>query len=306
MTKVTVLAGGVGGARGARGFDTVLGPNALTVVVNVGDDDRIHGVHVSADVDTVLYTLADREGPQGWGLAGDTFHVMEQLAAAGEDTTFRLGDIDLALCMERTRALDSGEPLSAIVARIATVLGISRRVLPVTDDALRTRIETATGEWLDFQEYFVIRGHRDRVAAVEYTGAALTIPAPGVLESIAAADLIVIAPSNPPLSVWPILAVPGVRGAVAAAPRVLAISPLFAGVALKGPAHTVMASLGLPEGNAGVLAAYRGLITDLVIDNGDRADAALGGDVSVHVTDTRIHRRHESARLADFILELAA
>lgn len=303
MTMVTVLAGGVGGARAARGFDSVLPPDHLTVVVNVGDDDRIHGVHVSADIDTVLYTLADREGPQGWGLAADTFTAMEQLAAAGEDTSFRLGDTDLALCLERTRALEAGEPLSSIVARVAALLGVTRRILPVTDGALRTRIKTRAGEWLDFQEYFVLRGHRDEVASVEYSGAGLTTPAPGVVDAIRDADLVVIAPSNPPLSVWPILAVPGIRDAVAAAGRVIAISPLFAGVALKGPAHRVMASLGLPPGNAGVLAAYHELITDLVIDVGDAADATLGGAVKIHVTDTHIHQRSDAARLASFIME---
>lgn len=304
MTLVTVLSGGVGGARAARGFDSILGPEELTVVVNVGDDDRIHGVHVSADVDTVLYTLADREGPQGWGLAGDTFTAMERLAEAGEDTSFRLGDIDLAFCLERTRALEAGEPLSAIVARVAAILGVDRKILPATDGALRTRVETTAGEWLDFQDYFVLRGHRDEVASVEYSGAGLTTPAPGVIEAIRTAELVVIAPSNPPLSVWPILAVPGVRDAVAGARRVMAISPLFSGVALKGPAHRVMASLGLPPGNAGVLAAYRELLTDLVIDVGDAADAGRGGDVAIHITDTRIHQRAEAARLASFIMEL--
>jgi LPPG:FO 2-phospho-L-lactate transferase len=303
MTMVTVLSGGVGGARAARGFDSILDPGELTVVVNVGDDDRIHGVHVSADVDTVLYTLADREGPQGWGIAGDTFTAMDRLAAAGEDTSFRLGDIDLALCLERTRALDAGEPLSAIVARVATIFGVTRTVLPVTDGALRTRIETTSGEWLDFQEYFVLRGHRDEVASIEYSGAGLTTPAPGVIDAIRRADLVVIAPSNPPLSVWPILAVPGVRDAVAGARRVMAVSPLFAGLALKGPAHRVIASLGLPPGNAGVLACYRGLLTDLVIDTGDAPDAALGGEVRIHVTDTRIQERAAAARLASFIME---
>jgi len=301
---VTVLSGGVGGARAARGFDSILGPGDLTVIVNVGDDDRIHGVHVSADLDTVLYTLADREGPQGWGLAGDTYMAMDQLAAAGEDTSFRLGDTDLALCLERTRALDAGEPLSAIVTRVAAMLGVNRRVLPVTDGALRTRIETTSGEWLDFQEYFVLRGHRDEVASIEYSGAGLATPAPGVVDAIGTADLVLIAPSNPPLSVWPILAVPGVRDAVAAAHRVMAVSPLFAGVAIKGPAHRVMASLGLPPGNAGVLAAYRGLLTDLVIDIGDAADATRGGEVAIHVTDIRIQQRAAAARLASFIMEL--
>ena len=197
MMKVTLLSGGVGGARASRGFDSVLGSDELTIVVNVGDDDRIHGVHVSADIDTVLYTLADREGPQGWGIAGDTFTAMDRLAASGQDTRFRLGDADLAFCIDRTKALDAGERLSSVVARTAVVLGITRHVLPVTDGTLRTRIQTSAGEWLAFQDYFVLRDHRDEVAAVEYTGAGLTKPAPGVLEAISGADLVVIAPSNP-------------------------------------------------------------------------------------------------------------
>ncbi|MEK7252844.1 MAG: 2-phospho-L-lactate transferase CofD family protein [Actinomycetota bacterium] len=303
--KVTLLSGGVGGARASRGFDSVLGSDELTIVINVGDDDRIHGVHVSADIDTVLYTLADREGPQGWGIAGDTFTAMDRLAASGQDTRFRMGDADLAFCIARTRALDAGEPLSLVVARTAVVLGITRQVLPVTDGTLRTRIQTSAGEWLAFQDYFVLRGHRDEVAAVEYTGAGLTKPAPGVLDAISGADLVVIAPSNPPLSVWPILAVPGVRDALARARRVIAVSPLFAGIALKGPAHRVMASLGLPAGNAGVLVAYQGLLTDLVVDVDDAADVArLSGDVVIHAVDTRITRRVDAARLASFIMGL--
>lgn len=305
MTRVTLLSGGVGGARAARGFAAVLPAEDLTVVVNVGDDDRIHGVHVSADVDTVVYTLAGRVGPQGWGLAGDTFNAMEALAAQGVDTTFRLGDTDLATCLFRTEALDDGVALSEVTRRIAASLGVVHSVLPVTDGALRTRLRTTAGQWLAFQEYFVLRGHRDEVAEIEYAGAGLTAPAPGVLEAVAGADLLVIAPSNPPLSIWPILAVPGIRDAVAAARRVIAISPLFAGRALKGPADRVMASLGLPPGNAGVIEAYRGLLTDLVIDQGDSRDlGTLAGQVRIHSTDTRIPGRDEGARLAEFVLGL--
>jgi LPPG:FO 2-phospho-L-lactate transferase len=229
---------------------------------------------------------------------------MERLAAAGEDTSFRLGDADLALCLDRTKALDQGEALSSIIRRTAETLGVHRRVLPATDGALRTRVRIPSGEWLGFQEYFVMRGHRDEVAEIEYAGAGLALPAPGVLDAIAAAELIVIGPSNPPLSIWPILAVPGIRDAIGAARRVVAISPLFAGVALKGPAHRVMASLGLPGGTAGVLAAYRGILTDLVIDRADAADTALAGEVAIHPTDTRIARREDAARLATTILEL--
>lgn len=305
MTKVTLLSGGVGGARAARGLATVLPRDDLTVIVNVGDDDLIHGVHVAADLDTVVYTLAGREGPHGWGLAGDTHVVMDMLAATGVDTTFRIGDTDFALCMARTLALGRGEPLSSIVTRIAGTLGVSSRVLPATDDRLRTRIRTGTDEWLSFQEYFVLRRHRDEVTELAFEGAADAQPAPGVIASLREADLVVIAPSNPPLSVWPILAIPGVRNAITTASRVIGVSPLFQGAALKGPADRVLRSLGMPAGNAGVLAAYDGLLTDLVVDGADATDVTtLAGGVTIHATDTRILTRDASARLARHLLEL--
>ncbi|MBN2114618.1 MAG: YvcK family protein [Acidimicrobiia bacterium] len=289
-----------------RGLAAVVPPAALTVVVNVGDDEEIYGLHVAPDLDTVAYTLAGREGLQGWGVAGDTFAVMGHLDALGVDTRFRLGDTDLAVNLLRTAALRSGEPLSATSNRIAAALGVPCRLLPATDDWVRTRVRTQGGEWLSFQDYFVLRGHRDEVAEVRYDGAAGARPAPGVLEALAGAALVVIAPSNPPLSIWPILAVPGIREAVAAVPRVIAVSPLFGGKALKGPADRVMAALGLPPGNAGVLAAYEGLLTDLMIDRGDAADLAAlsGGAVRLHAADTRIADPTAAARFARRLLEL--
>lgn len=302
---VVLLSGGVGGARLARGLAAVLAPADLTLVVNVGDDAEIYGLHISPDLDTVAYTLAGREGPQGWGRAGDTFAVMDHLAVLGADTRFRVGDADLAANLLRTAALRSGETLTAVTRRLAVARGIACRLLPATDDSLRTWVRVSTGEWLPFQEYFVLRGHRDEVAEVSYRGAGSARPAPGVLEAIAAAALVVIAPSNPPLSIWPILAVPGIREAVAAAARVIAVSPLFGGRALKGPADRVMAALGLPPGNAGVLAAYEGLLTDLVVDAGDVGDlAALGGGrVHLHAADTRIAEPAAAARFAHLLLE---
>lgn len=304
MTPTTLLSGGVGGARMARGLAGVLDPDDLTVVVNVGDDDTIYGVHISADLDTVTYTLAGVEGPDGWGLADDTFGVMKALDALGVDTTFRLGDRDLATCLTRTMALAAGEPLSAVTADIAAALGVEQAILPASDDRLRTRVRTPEDEWLDFQDYFVLRGHRDEVTEVAFDGAADAKPAPGVLEAIAGAGLLVIAPSNPPLSIWPILAVSGVREAVAAADRVMAVSPLFGGKALKGPADRVMASLGLPSGNAGVAAAYEGLLTDLVLDEGDAAEAAQIVGPEVHALDTHIAEPQAAARFATKILSL--
>lgn len=303
---VTLLSGGVGGARLARGLAAAASPGTLAVVVNVGDDEEIYGLSVSPDLDTVAYTLAGREGPQGWGLAGDTFGVMDRLTALGVDTRFRVGDADLALNLARTAALRSGETLSAVTARLAAALGLTCRLLPATDDPLQTRLRTAAGDWLSFQDYFVLRGHRDEVAEACYQGALSTRPAPGVLDSIAAAALVVIAPSNPPLSIWPILAVPGIREAVAAAPRVIAVSPLFGGKALKGPADRVMAALGLPPGNAGVLAAYEGLLTDLVVDQGDAAalSSPAGSGVRIHAADTRIADPAAATRFARWLLEL--
>jgi LPPG:FO 2-phospho-L-lactate transferase len=303
---VVLLSGGVGGARLARGLALVLPPAGLTIVVNVGDDDRIYGLHISPDLDTVAYTLCGCQGPRGWGRAGDTFSVMEQLAGLGMDTRFRVGDADLATHLLRTAALGSGETLTAVTRRLAAALGVDCCLLPATDDPLRTRVRLPSGEWLSFQEYFVLRGHSDEVAEVIFRGAEAARPAPGVLEAIATSALVVIAPSNPPLSIWPILAIPGIRQAVAAAPRVVAVSPLFGGKALKGPADRVMSALGLPPGNAGVLAAYEGLLGDLVVDTGDAGDlAALGGGrVRLHTADTRIAEPAAAARLARELLEL--
>jgi LPPG:FO 2-phospho-L-lactate transferase len=295
----------VGGARLARGLDACCAP--LTVVVNVGDDEQVYGVHVSPDLDTVTYTLAGREGPEGWGVAGDTFTVLGHLERLGADTSFRLGDADLALNLLRTQALRGGEPLSAVTARLAAALGVGPAILPATDDRLRTRVRTADGTWLPFQEYFVLRGHRDPVVEVAYDGADEAVPAPGVVEAIGTADLVVVAPSNPPLSIWPILAVPGVREAVARRPAV-AVSPLFGGKPLKGPADRVMAGLGLPPGNAGVLAAYPGLLDTLVVDRDDAADvdALASPHLRVLAADTRITEPAAAARFASWLLEAVA
>lgn len=294
--KVVELSGGVGGARMARGF-AALPDIDFTVVVNVGDDESIHGLHVAPDIDTVVYTLAGVEGPEGWGRSGDTFAFNDELARLGVDNRFRLGDRDLAVNVFRTMRLGEGSPLSVVTSEVARGFGIEVGILPVTDDRLRTEVRISSG-WTSFQDYFVLRQSRDEVLEVAYRGADTAFPAPGVVEAIAAADLVVIAPSNPPLSVWPILAVGAVREAVAAHPRVTAISPLFGGKALKGPADRVMASLGLPPGTQGVLAAYEGLVTTLVVDRGDAGEAAELSGVEVVATDTRIPVVEAARRLA--------
>ena len=292
-----LLAGGVGGARAARSLRTRLTAAQVTVVGNVGDDDLMYGVPVSADLDTLLYTLAGIEGPEGWGIRGDSFTVMEHLESLGVDTSFRLGDRDLSICLLRSQWLNSGGTLSGATASLRAGLGVDTQILPASDDPIRTRIRTVEGSWLSFQEYFVGRGHRDEVAQIEYSGAEKATPAPGVLEAIEAATVVVVAPSNPPLSIRPILEVEAIAHAVADHPRVVAISPFFGGKALKGPADRVMASLGYPVGNAGVVAAYDGLITDLVIDARDASDAdALSDSVTIHVTDTHLTTHVASQR----------
>lgn len=273
----------------ARALSRVVAPERLTVIVNVGDDDFIYGVHVAADLDTVTYTLAGIEGPQGWGIGGDTFRVMDEMADRGVDTTFRLGDRDLATCLYRTMRLRAGAPLSTVTRELAASVGVTNRILPATDDPVRTMVDLIDGTTLSFQDYFVRRQHRDVVAAVEYVGIETCRSAPGVLEAIRTSDLVVVAPSNPPLSIWPILEVPGVRDAVSDATRVVGVSPLFGGKALKGPAEQVMASLGLSPGTAGVLTAYRDLLDILVVDAADAADEDLSTPATrVVAHDTRI------------------
>ncbi len=296
--RVVLLSGGVGGARLARGFEHL--GICPTVVVNVGDDDTIYGLSVSPDIDTVLYTLAGVEGPQGWGRAEDTFVLMEHLGELGADTRFRLGDADAALNVYRTMRLASGDPLHEITIALTEVFGIGSRILPATNDRVRTEVRTGPDRWIPFQEYFVLRGHRDEVLELRYSGAEQATAAPGVVEAIEGAEVVIIAPSNPPLSIWPILAIDEIADALAEAPRVMAVSPLFGGRALKGPADRVMASLGLPPGNAGVLAAYRGLLDDLFIDTGDRdelAELAASG-VKIHIGSTLIREPEPATAFA--------
>ena len=304
--RAALLSGGVGGARLARGFERLAGVEAAAVV-NVGDDETFYGLAVSPDIDTVLYTLAGVEGPHGWGRAGDTMVLMERLAEFGVDTRFRLGDADAALNIYRSMRLAEGGRLHEITASLAEMLGVRSTVLPATNDRLRTEVRTAGGEdWMSFQEYFVLRGHQDEVSELRFAGAGEARAAPGVLTALREADAVIIAPSNPPLSIWPILAVEEIAEALRQAERVMAVSPLFGGRALKGPADRVMASLGLPPGNQGVAAAYEGLLDDLFIDSADSRDAeelaSLG--VSVHVGPARIAEPVQAAAFAKRMMEL--
>lgn len=294
--RIVELSGGVGGARMARGLAALPGVQ-LTVVVNVGDDADNHGLRISPDLDTVVYTLGGLEGPHGWGRSDDTFALNEELARFGVDNSFQLGDRDLALKLFRTHAMALGEPLSAVTEVVVSSFGIDHRIVPVTDDRLRTMIRVADG-WISFQEYFVTRRFADEVLEVAYEGAGEARPAPGVIEALEDADIVVVAPSNPPLSIWPMTAIPEFREVLARHASVTAVSPLIGGKTVKGPADRVMAALGLPEGNRGVAAAYEGMIDRLVIDGSDGDDAGSLGDIEVMITDTLIKEPEAATRLA--------
>jgi LPPG:FO 2-phospho-L-lactate transferase len=300
--KVTLLSGGVGGARFARGLLDAVDPRDVTVIGNVGDDLEVLGMAVSPDLDSILYALAGlHDEERGWGRAGETWEALATVSELGGEDWFRLGDRDLGLHLVRTQALRAGEPLSRVTARLARALGIEAEILPATDDPLRTWIDTPAGSF-PFQEWFVARGHRDEVDGVRFVGAAS--PAPGVLEAIAAADAIVVAPSNPYVSIWPILAVAGVRDALAARTvRCVAVSPLVGGRAVKGPADRMLARMAggtTPEHVAG---CYAGLIDALVVDESDPA-----GPLAVRrvVTNTLMTDLDASRRLAEAVLGAAA
>ncbi len=289
----------------AQALRHVLDPGHLTVVVNIGDDTKRYGVHVAADPDTILYTLAGVIGEHGWGRSDDTFKTMKALQSLGVSTTFALGDTDLALCILRTEMMESGLQMSEVLAQLCNRLGLVDVVLlPASDDPVRTHVQIAGGRWLDFQTYFVDRSHTDAVTAVAYHGATEASAAPGVLDAIASADTLVIAPSNPPLSVWPILAIDDIAEAVSRHTNRCGVSPLFAGSALKGPAAEVMAGVGLSSGTRGILEAYHGHIDDLFIDEADRSDIPIGGDfgIDVHALDTTLSGPDEGARFASKLL----
>ena len=242
------------------------------MVVNVGDDEITYGLHVSPDLDTVIYTLAGIEGPEGWGRADDTWEVMGHLAALGVDTAFAIGDSDLATNLFRTLRLRQRETLSAIAADMAARFGVTTTVLPASDQPIRTDRHQRRG-MAHLPGLLRPSQPTGRGVGPAFRRCGLGLARPGVLEALAGADAVIVAPSNPPLSIWPILAIPGIEPAVAAVGLVIGISPLFGGEATKGLAHRVLAGLGYPRGNSGVIAAYDGLLTDLVIDRSDSDEA---------------------------------
>ena len=301
--NVVLLSGGVGGAKLAAGLHDVLEPGELTVIGNVGDDLEVLGLQVSPDIDSVLYGLAGlNDAERGWGRAGETWQALESARSWGGEDWFMIGDLDLGLHLVRSQALRAGEALSAVTARLTRAAGIATHLLPATDDRLRTHLVTPGGT-LAFQEWFVVRGHRDEVDGLVYQGAELARPAPGVLEAIAAADAIVIAPSNPFVSIHPILAVPGIRAAVEArTARSVAVSPLIGGRAVRGPLDRMMPRLVGGTTPEHVTKCYKGLLDALVID---RADAPARLDVAVVVADTLMTNREAARRLARTTMEAA-
>lgn len=301
--KVVCLSGGVGGAKLAAGFHDVLAPGELTVIGNVGDDVEVLGLRVSPDLDSVLYALAGlNDTERGWGREGETWEALESARAWGGEGWFMLGDRDLGLHLVRSQALRSGETLSGVTARLIRSAGLETRLLPATDDRLRTHVVTPAGTFA-FQEWFVARRHEDEVDALRYDGADTSRPAPGVLEALEAADAIVIAPSNPFVSIHPILAVPGIRTAIEASDaRCIAVSPLIGGRAVRGPLDRMMRRLRGGTSPALVSMCYKGLLDALVID---AADAAAETDGVVVVTDTLMPDREAARRLAQTTLEAA-
>jgi LPPG:FO 2-phospho-L-lactate transferase len=271
---ICVLAGGVGAARMLAGLVQVVPPGDITVVGNVGDDLVLHGLHISPDLDTVTYTLADQVDPErGWGLRDETWQAMDMVGRYGGVDWFNLGDRDLGTHLYRTHRLSEGASLSDVTAEIATAWQLGFRLLPVTDDPLRTRVTLAGGDEVSFQEYFVKLRHDVAVHSIRFVGAEEATPAPGVLEAILEAEAVVVAPSNPLVSIGPLLAVPGVEDAIRARrDDVVAVSPIVAGAALKGPADRLMADLGHEASVVGVARIYSPIAGTLVIDD---ADAAL-------------------------------
>ncbi|MCP4223551.1 MAG: 2-phospho-L-lactate transferase [Actinomycetia bacterium] len=272
--SVVVICGGVGAAKLLVGMIRVVPNDELVAIANVGDDLELHGLHISPDLDTITYTTADAvSGERGWGLEGETWQAMELLSRYGGVDWFGLGDRDLGTHLYRTHRLSQGATLDEVTAEITRTWGLDYQLIPVTNDRLRTMVTTVDEGEISFQEYFVRRHHDVAVTAVRFDGAATSKPAPGVVEAISSADRIVIAPSNPVVSIDPVLAVPGVREAVAARrDDVVAVSPIIGGKALKGPADRLMNELGREASVVGVANWYRDLIGTLVIDEVDGAD----------------------------------
>jgi len=315
---ITVLAGGVGAARLLRGMVRAVPASEITAIVNTADDVVLHGLHVSPDLDTVTYTLAEAGNPEtGWGLAGETWQAMDALDRFGGPTWFRLGDRDLGTHLHRTGRLAEGAGLATVTAEITAAWGLEVTLLPMTEDPVATMVTLADGGGtgreaggeVGFQEYFVRLGHSVAVDSVRFDGAENSRPGPGVLDALAGADVVVIAPSNPIVSIGPLLAVPGIADALRARRAdTVAVSPIVAGAALKGPADRLMRELGHEASVVGVARLYRDLAATLVVDTADAglADAVEAEGMACVVTDTIMSSPDVAAGLARRILGMPA
>lgn len=307
---IAVLAGGVGAARLLRGLVRVVDPADVIVVANTGDDLVLHGLHISPDLDTITYTLAEAGNPEtGWGLAGETWQAMDALDRYGGPSWFRLGDRDLGTHLFRTGRLSEGAGLAGVTAEIAAAWELGFRLLPATEDHLRTMVTLADGGEVGFQEYFVGLRHDVPVSGIRFEGADDALPGPGVLEAITTAEAVVVAPSNPLVSIAPILAVPGIADVLKERRTTnVAVSPIVGGSALKGPADRMLAEMGHESSVVGVARLYRDLVATLVIDrvDADLADEVEAEGVRCVVTDTVMRTTDVAVALAKTAIEAVA
>jgi len=306
---ITVLTGGTGGAKFVDGLRQVVPPEQMTLIVNTGDDLLWWGLYVSPDIDSITYVLSgllSRE--RGWGVKGDTFFCLQHMGQLGQPIWFHTGDRDLAVHILRSKLLAEGKTLSEVTAEICDKLGVKARILPMSNSRVETRVGTPIGE-LSFEEYFVQRWYQDPVESIRFAGAADAEPAPGVIEAILSADVVVLAPSNPITSIGPILAVPGLRDALQKTKgRIAAVSPIVGGEAVAGPAGILMTSQGLPVSIAGVAEAYHDFLDLLVVDVRDAqaAEELRQTGVRVHVAKTIMQTSEDKANLASELLSAVA
>lgn len=305
---ICVLTGGTGGAKFVDGLRQVIPPEEITLIVNTGDDLLWWGLYVSPDIDSITYVLSgllSRE--RGWGVKGDTFLCLQAMGQLGEPTWFHTGDRDLAVHLLRSRLLAEGKTLSEATTTICDKLGVKAHILPMSDSRVETRVDTPSGE-LSFEEYFVQRWYQDPVESVRFAGAADATPAPGVIEAIRSAELVLLAPSNPVTSIGPILAVPGIREAMRESrARTVAVSPIVGGAAVSGPAGTLMAAQGFAVSIAGVADCYHDFLDLLVVDSADApaAESLRKTGVRVHCTSTIMRKNDDRVALAKTVLQAA-
>jgi LPPG:FO 2-phospho-L-lactate transferase len=305
---ITVLTGGTGGAKFVDGLRRIVRPEELTIIVNTGDDMLWWGLYVSPDIDSITYMLAGKLSQErGWGVKGDTFFCLQAMGQLGQPIWFHAGDRDLATHIFRSKLLAEGKTLSQATLEIATRLGVKTRILPMSDSRVETRVLTPVGD-LSFEEYFVQRWYQDPVESVRFAGASEVEPAPGVIEAIRSADLVLLAPSNPVTSIGPILAVPGIREALRESKgRIAAVSPIVGCAAVAGPAAALMAAQGFAVSIAGVAEFYRDFLDLLVVDVQDEtaAEDLRRTGIRVHCTATIMRRPEDRAALAKSVLEAA-